>query len=314
MAGKRGNISRDDPSSSSESDESDAASPPDEAPEFVPEQCLFCNEASDSFDANLLHMQKSHGLFIKDLDHLIVDFETLVRYLHLVIFGYHECLYCHSQRRTLEAAQQHMRGKSHCKLDDIQNPESEYRDFFDFAAKDAVDEEGSAQVASLSAANVAALRAGGSVRLPSGRTISSRIPTAQVEAAQLERHQRQHSPKPAALPPSQPQPVSSAAPNAASDSVPVYESSSQALSKRGEKHGAALADQLVHLSVNDRMSLAHLPSSQQRSLLATQKKQADKAERAKQRARSRVELLGNSTLMEHFISETPARRLRYAWC
>ena len=58
-------------------------------------------------------MQKSHGLFIPHHQHLAVDLETLFRYLHLVIFGYRECIQCGTERATIQAVQQHMIGKGH---------------------------------------------------------------------------------------------------------------------------------------------------------------------------------------------------------
>ncbi|KAK3384022.1 C2H2 type zinc-finger-domain-containing protein [Lasiosphaeria ovina] len=291
------------------SDESDSTSTQEEeeAPSFVAENCLFCNRASDSFDDSILHMQQSHGLFINDLDHLVVDLETLFRYLHQVVFGYHECLYCHSQRRTAEAAQQHMVGKGHCKVD-IQHPDSEYRDFFDFDTGNSSDEGASAGPVSSSTAKVpSSIPSGDSVRLPSGKTVTSRT-AAQASQESRARHYPR-SPVPSStkrLPVPSPETPDLTPPDASSSSAQVV--------LRSEKREAALNDQLAHLSVGDRQSLAHLAPSEQRALLATQKKQVDKAQRAELRRRSRVELLGNRTLMEHFISETPARRLKYSWC
>lgn len=104
---------------------------------FVPTQCLFCNTLSSTFDANLSHMHKKHGLFlpasIDDGRHVLaVDMATLVQYLHLVIVGYHECLFCHTQRQNPHAVQQHMMGRGHCrvKLEDDDVEGNEYRDFY----------------------------------------------------------------------------------------------------------------------------------------------------------------------------------------
>lgn len=87
------------------------------APEFDPRQCLFCNHTNAHLEENLDHMNKKHGFFILDETHLAVDLHTLLGYFHLVVFSYSECLYCGSQRRNPEAAQQHMIGKGHCKID-----------------------------------------------------------------------------------------------------------------------------------------------------------------------------------------------------
>ncbi|GKT42869.1 core trichothecene cluster (CTC) protein 15 [Colletotrichum spaethianum] len=77
------------------------------------------------------HMQKRHGLFVPSPNNLIVDLETLFGYFHLVIFDYAECLFCGSARKSPQAAQQHMTGKGHCRID-ITKDESEFRDFYDF--------------------------------------------------------------------------------------------------------------------------------------------------------------------------------------
>lgn len=108
---------------------------------FVPTQCLFCNMLSATLDANLAHMHKRHGLFLPlSIDDgaraLAVDLETLVRYLHLVVFGYHECLLCRTRRQNPHAVQQHMMGRGHCRVDldeggDEEDGGSEYRDFYE---------------------------------------------------------------------------------------------------------------------------------------------------------------------------------------
>jgi pre-60S factor REI1 len=60
-------------------------------------------------------MQKSHGLFIPDQEHL-TDTETFLAYLHTIITKFHECLYCGSTKTSAEAARSHMRDRGHCKL------------------------------------------------------------------------------------------------------------------------------------------------------------------------------------------------------
>src|SRR5688572_30214237 len=64
------------------------------AQSFTPGQCLFCPITSSTLEDGMVHMQRSHGLFIPQQQHLTVDLETFFRYLHLVIFEYRECLYC----------------------------------------------------------------------------------------------------------------------------------------------------------------------------------------------------------------------------
>lgn len=265
----------------------DTSIPEEQAPEFVAELCLFCPEHSASLEANILHMQKRHGLFITHVDRLVVDMETLIRYLFLVIFQHHECIYCHSQRRTVEAAQQHMVGKGHCMIN-IEDADSEYGDFFDFQTETG---EGFSPTWDDRV-----------VRLPSGKAISSRTgPPGQA----LHSHLRHHDSLPN---------TDSDIPDTNAEDPPNAQTTTLQVASRSERRGAPLTTALSKLNVNDQRSLAHLSQSEQRAVIATQRKQTDKARRAELRRRSRVDLLGNKTLMEHFISETPARRLRYAWC
>jgi hypothetical protein len=98
--------------------------------DFNPLVCLFCAKNSSSFDQSLEHTHQKHGLFIPAVG-LQVDFKTLVKYLHLVIYGYFECIFCGSQRNSVQAVQQHVTGKGHCKID-LEKEDSEFRDFYDF--------------------------------------------------------------------------------------------------------------------------------------------------------------------------------------
>ena len=99
--------------------------------QFTPTHCLFCKHPSIALGENLEHMFERPGLSIPDKPYLIVDIETLVKYLRLVIFVYFECLHCRSQRNSAKAAQQHMMGTGHSKID-ILSEDSEFKDFYDF--------------------------------------------------------------------------------------------------------------------------------------------------------------------------------------
>ncbi|KAI8212192.1 Core trichothecene cluster (CTC) protein 15 [Colletotrichum sp. SAR 10_77] len=254
----------------------------DTEPDFVPEECLFCNAVSKDFEENVAHMHKLHGMFIPDKERLIVDLETLVRYLHLVVFGYRECLQCGTQRRTPAAVQQHMKGKNHCRFD-IHAEDSEFRDFYE---KLATDEEEAEQEGKTRKAIADAIEEGSSIRLPSGKTLS-------------------HRSAPAPSRPRRKLGESSSGENLLPEGVDVDESkasmqltapgkknSSKALT-RAEKREAVFETQLARLSANDRMALAHLPVAEQRSLLLTQHKQLQKAERAARRTHMRLQMKGN---------------------
>lgn len=302
---------------------------------FIHERCLFCNKDSDDLDSSLLHMQTVHGLYIPDRKHLIVDLDVLVEYLHLVIFGYNECICCGTQRNTPQAVQQHMLGKSHCRFD-ISNKESEFADFYDSSAAaseadssddedgNTVEAEGAREDAETGAQSNSTRPAGlqeaiqpddTSLRLSSGKIISKGAPSRPHQRRQQEARSRRRSASPSLI---------TEGADAASGEEGVDASSSSSSSTalipsnaggrhqgaltKSEKRAQAVTTQLARLSVNDQQSLAHLPASQQRSLLATQQKQAEKARRAERRYRSRVEGLGNKTLMGHYRAAGPERK------
>ncbi|KAM0352515.1 hypothetical protein ACHAPU_002183 [Fusarium lateritium] len=85
----------------------------EDTPDFDPEACLFCHHLSSSFDENLSHMNACHSFSIPYAQHLIVEPEVLIWYLHYTIFGSFECMCCGKQRHSLEAIQHHMQAKGH---------------------------------------------------------------------------------------------------------------------------------------------------------------------------------------------------------
>ncbi len=281
--------------------------PLEEAPDFDTLQCLFCTHQSLSVELSLSHMHKSHGLFIPQRDHLVVDIETLLAYLHLVIFGYRECLACGTQRNSVEAVQQHMLGKGHCRFD-IEDDESEYRDFYDFGSAAEAEEDGdedrhsgiealvvSVKTSGLSARPVFTQLDDSTLRLPSGKTLS---------------HRTTRKPRPARRraesPDSESVPLSGSSRDPSTSPTP--DSGAPMALTRAEQRAADFTKyQLARLRAEDRRSLMHLPASEQRALLAVQKKQIDKARRAEWAMRGRVEGMGNKTLMKNFVNDVPGR-------
>jgi pre-60S factor REI1 len=273
--------------------------------EYDPAQCLFCNPSQGShptLDDNLIHMQKMHGLFLPEPGRLIVHIETLVYYCHLVISGYYECLYCGTQRNNAEGAQQHMMAKGHCKID-ISREDSEFRDFYDLTSDhgDGSGGEDEERDTKTFAPTSLVQPTDTSLRLPSGKILSHR--SAPKSPPQRRRGHPEHdtegnpgpvleSPRP---PLSQPRPDDG-----------VGGSTSTALT-RTEKRDLNFASQLSSLRVSDRSSLLHLPSSQQRALLTTRRKQVESARKAERQMQTRVERQGNKTLMKHFVPDTPGR-------
>ena len=286
---------------------------------FIPGQCLFCAKSSPSFEDSVVHMQKSHGLFVPQRQHLVVDLETLFRYLHLVIFGYRECIHCGTERATVQAVQQHMTGKGHCKFD-ISEQESEFAEFYDFSEpedeeegdleeeEEEEEEDGSegekspAQQAPNSTRKP--LQADeDSIRLPSGKIISkqSSAQTAPSLGRLLRRNRASASRPERILPAADSQ---DEAPKADTDEGDSDAPDTRVLSKR-EKRARATAYQLTTMSANDRNALIHLSPAQQRSLLATQHKHAEKVQKEEKRRRAKVDRKGNKNLYAYWHTETP---------
>lgn len=272
---------------------------------FVPEQCLFCNMMSPDFDTNLTHMHKSHGLFIPlEIDDgvlvLVVDLKTLVQYLHLVIFEYHECLLCHTGRQTKQAVQQHMMGKGHCRID-LDGEESEFRDFYEEVDDGSAESESALDEAETSASDDETTREtttdkpkgrqpspgldDKSLWLSSGKTLSHRsapLPRYHRPLAETQRVARRGA--------DHKLPASAAAPRAmdkAQDPTdddapdPAQEEGSRTLTRlerRAETNNrSTLSHALARLSANDRAALGHLPVVEQRAMVLRQFKQQDKA-------------------------------------
>ncbi|KAI1490308.1 C2H2 type zinc-finger-domain-containing protein [Biscogniauxia mediterranea] len=291
---------------------------------FTPGQCLFCPNSSTSFTDSVIHMRKSHGLFVPHQQHLLVDLETLFGYLHLIIFGYRECIQCGTERATVQAVQQHMTGKGHCTLNDISDPDSEFADFYDFSELEDDDAGGDSegdgykrireQTSTSSRRKLILAADEDSIRLPSGKIISRK------------------SSAPAGLSLSLTQPRRRT-PNLASQQLEYYsviveseEKEEEAgsgkdvlgaedvrdtrslllSSKREKRERAAVTYQMAqNMSANDRSSLVHLPASQQRSILAAQLRHADRAQKEERRRQSRVDRKGNKNLYAYWHTETP---------
>lgn len=273
---------------------------------FMPEQCLFCNRSNNDFITNLLHMQTTHGLFIPDKQRLIVELEVLIEYVHLVIYGYNECICCGTQRSSVMAVQQHMLGKGHCRFD-IAEESSEFADFWNYSDASSGDEMSDEEDSSAEGLDKDNSREGvvqvddSSLRLLSGKLISKNSPSQQHQQRSAVRKQR------AAIETTQHHATAQSSDRPTSTQiVAVSGDGPKGLTKSGKKE-QAFTTQLSRLSQNDRASLMHLPASQQRSILTTQHKQAEKAKKAERRYQCRVEGLGNKTLQAHYRPAGPMR-------
>ncbi|KUI55050.1 hypothetical protein VP1G_02415 [Cytospora mali] len=231
---------------------------------FDPTQCLFCNQQSASLTENMGHMQKRHGLIIPCPESLIVDTETLLEYLHLVIFEYAECLYCGSIRTTPQAAQQHMIGKAHCRID-ITKENSEFRDFYNLNPKsDSENEEGTAGDSTVDRFVCVDEKTS---RLASGKLVSHR----RARKPRVHQHVARIDEK-------------DAGGSRMEGETPLVSETSSALTPGSKSKELAVAEkrdmlfnkQLATMRSGDRQALMHLPLSQQRALVAKAKRQQEK--------------------------------------
>ena len=107
--------------------------------EFTPEplditECLFCPHDSVDLESSLKHMTRSHGFMIPDLEYLI-NVKGLVSYLCEKVGIGNTCLYCNTKGKTfysVEAVQNHMVDKGHCKLFFDGEAALEYSQFYDY--------------------------------------------------------------------------------------------------------------------------------------------------------------------------------------
>lgn len=280
-------------------------------PVFSSLSCLFCNSPSDSLEENLGHMQKRHGLFIPDKEHLILDLESLLEYLHLVIFEYKECLYCHTSRRTIQAVQQHMMGTGHCKFD-IADEDSEFRDFYEFdepeaGFSDENQENNQVHLWSRGTSTSPVQVDDTSMRLPSGRIVSNRsAPTPRHPSRKpLEPQPPRHSSSISVAPTTASQSDTPKSSKSSEDpAFPEDHPSSKALAKQ-ERQKAALAVQLSSMRSSDQRALAHLPASEQRAVLSQALRLEAQSDRANRRFRGQMDSLGNVLMKARFVNDVP---------
>lgn len=247
----------------------------EEAPEFISDQCIFCGHLSGTFNDNITHMATKHSFIVPYQNDLIVDLESIIWYLHLVIYGYRECIYCATRRRTVEGTQQHMLAKGHCRFD----VSSDINDFYEIP-------KSTEQIVLLGEREL---------RLPLGKLLGRR------------RQPADHTARRASRPTM----------NQASAFLVVHPrvsfSNIEPTSHEIANTSNAMLAQLSRLSAKDRNTLANLPSSEVRSLLAVARSQLDRGQQDEMRQRGKLNGAGNQTLMKHFKPDIP-KRLKGSWC
>lgn len=228
-------------------------------------------------------MASSHSFIVPFQDSLVVDLETIVWYLHLVIFAYHECISCGKRRNGVQAVQQHMRGAGHCRFDMT----DEVAEFYDLSnldsriVQDLVEPEDS------------------KMHLPSGKVVSQR---SQTVAPNKPRTQR----KPLLA---QGQEDTDPIPSVAATTAVVGSISGKEVMDKQDRQLSILTAHLSQLSKRDQMALAHLSTNEQRSILASRKKQVDMIRRQENNSRARLNRMGNKTLQTHFRMDGIGRPL-----
>ncbi|KAG9250976.1 C2H2 type zinc-finger-domain-containing protein [Emericellopsis atlantica] len=237
---------------------------------FLPEECLFCNNVGSTFDDNLKHMHQAHGFVVPFQSSLTTDLQTLIAFLHIVIFSYRECIGCGKRRHTVEAVQHHMTSKGHCRFDIAEEMGA-------FYGMRILGKEGN-QAESRYLDNE-------TLRLPSGKLLAHRSYVHPTPKSRLRKDRKEPLPE-----------------------IPISENhrDSQVLSRKDRQDGA-LERQLANLSTSDQMSLRHLPQPQQRSILLAQKKELDKANRAATRRERRLEQSANKLAVHcnYYKQEVP---------
>lgn len=96
--------------------------------------CLFCSHHSAAFMKNLKHMSLAHSFFIPDAEY-VTDLKGLLLYLGEKVCQGYLCLWCNDRGRSfhsVEAAQNHMLDKGHCKMLHEGEALMEYSDFYDY--------------------------------------------------------------------------------------------------------------------------------------------------------------------------------------
>lgn len=301
--------------STSTSPQESTDSPDFTMPQFLPEQCLFCSKLSPNFTESMMHMRKSHGLFIPHQQNLAVDLEALFRYLHLIIFGYRECIRCGTERATVQAVQQHMTGKGHCNFDTSEE-DSEFAEFYDFSepkddCKSETEDDGE-EIDQEEAAAASSSRAPqpigqDSIRLPSGKIISkqSSAPAGPTHT-QLRRRARKYASRLEQTLVEEAEDAKDEGEGASGQEEPETGASDMhVLSKRERREKETVTYQMASMSANDRNSLVHLPPSQQRAILASQFRHAVKVQKAERRRQGNVDRKGNKNLYAYWHTETP---------
>jgi pre-60S factor REI1 len=273
-------------------------------PRFDPSTCLFCPRTNPSLDQNLSHMSASHSFHIQTTN-LLVETTTLLGHFHCVINDRCECLYCSKRLRSSEAVRQHMLHKGHCMYDIASGEDAVVKGFYGFEAAGAELESVKAELAArLEDLRISRQELAASIRQDrKKREVESR--SAEVSMRDSESgvsdgdddsqfddrgDDEIHNDDDDTHLDADDTETSTSSPSSQQLIAPPI-SRAQA---RAQHQPSTFESQLSRLRESDRRSLQHLPTSQQRALLATQHKQMEKGGRAAGAKRGALESAGNS--------------------
>ncbi|CAN8105528.1 unnamed protein product [Discula destructiva] len=302
---------------------------------FIPTLCLFCPESSPTFELNQSHMHKKHGLFLPlTIDNgaraLAIDVETMVEYMHLVVFAHHECLFCGTQRPSSHAVRHHMMGKGHCRIDltePADDGDNEFRDFYELVDVEEGEEEEEGEVdsrmkkaghdgESIQEVHRSATPSNlddNTLRLASGKVLSHRstpLPPRTNRRPLME--PKGHGPRTPDLLESllpRPEPESETEPSTTTHAPSEQQALTRIERRALAHHKSALTVAISKMSTRDRAALAHLSPAEQRSMVVRQFKQQDQQAHAQRKYLGRMEGMGNQVLMKHFVSDVPGPKL-----
>ncbi|KAH9254594.1 hypothetical protein BASA81_007351 [Batrachochytrium salamandrivorans] len=116
-----------------EETQQEAQEPSQEEPKSRPVTlCLFCPQAAETLEDNLLHMHKTHGFVLHDLDS-VIDLPRLVQYVSDKINIGMLCLTCEREFRSPDACKSHMEATGHSKIPwEYEDEIEEFLQFYQF--------------------------------------------------------------------------------------------------------------------------------------------------------------------------------------
>jgi pre-60S factor REI1 len=270
-----------------------SSTPPlEQIPNFDPSTCLFCSQTHSSLAQSISHMATSHSFYVQTTN-LQVDTTTLLARFHSIINEHNECLYCRKRFRSTSAAKQHMLHKGHCMYDFAGDKDAEVNGFYDLGGAEAELEGVKAELtARLEGLQVSkdhkkkrrsTARTGNSTRDSESKVFDG-------DSDGNDRDDDHNYDDDARLGAD----ADASTPSLTSQDQQLIAPPVSRAQARAQHQPSTFDSQLSRLRESDRKSVQHLPTSQQRALLATQFKQMEMGGKAASARRGALESAGNS--------------------